>query len=53
MDVVTISGTQYYSIDKLMMMLNITSKKTIYNMVRDGRVEKKRVFNTSFFRQKV
>lgn len=53
MDVITIGTEKYYSIEKLMLLLNITSKKTIYNMVRDGRVEKKRVFNTSFFRQKV
>jgi len=53
MDVVTVNNTTYYSIEKLMLMLDITSKKTVYNMVRDGRVEKKRIFNSSFFRQKI
>jgi ABC-type xylose transport system substrate-binding protein len=52
MDVVTINGTQYYSIEKLMLLLGVTSKKTIYNMVKDGRVKKKKLFNKGFFKVK-
>jgi hypothetical protein len=52
MDVVTIAGIQYVSIERLMELLSVTSKKTIYNMVRDGRVEKKKLLNKAFFRMK-
>lgn len=53
MDTVTVNQTTYYSIDKFMLMMNITSKKTVYNMVKDGRVEMKKMLNKSFFRQKL
>ena len=52
MDVVTISGVQYVSIERLMELLSVTSKKTIYNMVKDGRVEQKKLLNKSFFKIK-
>jgi hypothetical protein len=52
MDVITIAGVQYISIEKLMILLSVSSKKTIYNMVRDGKVEKKKILNKSFFRVK-
>ena len=52
MDVVTISGTKYYSIDQFMLMNNIKSKKTVYNWVNDGKAEQKTIFNSSFFKKK-
>jgi len=51
MDVITISDKRYLSIDKFMEQECVT-KKTVYNRVKDGRVEIKRVFNKSFFRIK-
>ncbi len=52
MDVIKIGNKKYFSIDKFMLQNNINSKKTVYNWVENGKVEKKDMFNTSFFRLK-
>jgi len=52
MDVITIGNITYYSIDKFMLINNIRSNKTVYNWVKDGKVEQRNLFNTSFFRLK-
>lgn len=52
MDTITIENIKYYSIDKFMLQNNISSKKTVYNWVDNGKAERKNMFNTSFFRLK-
>jgi len=52
MDVITIGNITYYSIDRFMLMNNISSKKTVYNWVKDGKAEQKKIYNTSFFKMK-
>jgi len=52
MDVITIGDKKYFSIEKFMLQNNIRSNKTVYNWVRQGKVEQKNMFNTSFFRLK-
>jgi hypothetical protein len=52
MDTITIKGKTYYSMDRFKELGNIKSHKTVYNMVKDDRVEQTKVFNKSFFRLK-
>lgn len=52
MDVITIGGKKYHSIDKFKLIHNINSDKTCYNWVDKGKAELKKMFNKSFFRLK-
>ena len=52
MDTITIKGKTYYSMDRFRELGGIKSHKTVYNMVKDNRVEQTKVFNKSFFRLK-
>jgi len=53
MSVITIEDKKYYSIDQFMLIEQIRSEKTVYNRVNAGTVEQKKMFNKSFFRNKV
>jgi hypothetical protein len=52
MEVITIKGKTYYSLEKFKSLGDIKSTKTVYNMVKDDRVEQTKMFNKSFFRLK-
>ena len=52
MEVITINDKTFYSMGKFCQLGNIKSEKTVYNMVKDGRVEQRRLLNKSFFRLK-
>ena len=52
MEVITINDKKFYSIAKFCEFGDIKSEKTVYNMVKDGRVEQKKMLNKSFFRLK-
>jgi hypothetical protein len=52
MEVITIKDKKFYSMAKFCDLGGIKSEKTVYNMVKDGRVEQKKMFNKSFFRLK-
>ena len=52
MDVIKVNDKKFYSMAKFCDLGNIKSEKTVYNMVKDGRVEQKKMLNKSFFRLK-
>lgn len=52
MEVITIGGKKFYSIEQFKLQNNISSDKTCYNWVDKGKAEIKKVFNKSFFRVK-
>ena len=52
MDRIKIEDRIWYTIDGIMLMLNIRSNKTVYNKVKSGELEKRKILGKTLFSPK-
>lgn len=49
LDKIKIKEKEYYSIARFMELFSLKTRKTVYNWVKDGKAEVKKIGSNSFF----
>jgi len=50
MEIITVEGKTYYSWNKFLAVAGLKNRKSIYDWVKSGRAEVKKIGSASFFR---
>jgi hypothetical protein len=51
MEKITIEGVEYYSWERFLKISGLKNRKSIYDWVKDGKAEIKKIGSASFFRE--